>query len=171
MTLTGDSQFRIEADVDETDIGWITVGQEVAITFDAFPGETLEGRVVSIAPLASVDVGIVTYRVTVESEPTDLPLRGGMTATTEIVKEQREDVLLVPNLAISIDPASGRTFVTRQAGADVQRVEITTGLSTDALSEVTAGLEEGDVLVISSLSAREQFREMMGSSFLGGGGE
>ena len=171
MTLTGDSQFRIEADVDETDIGWISIGQEVAITFDAFPGETLEGQVVSIAPLASVDVGIVTYRVTVESEPTDLPLRGGMTATTEIVKEQREDALLVPNLAISIDPESGRKFVTRQAGADVQRVEITTGLSTDALSEVTAGLEEGDVLIISSLSAREQFREMMGSSFMGGGGE
>jgi hypothetical protein len=50
-------------------------------------------------------------------------------------------------------------------------VEITTGLSTDALSEVTAGLEEGDVLVISSLSAREQFREMMGSSFMGGDSE
>jgi hypothetical protein len=94
-----------------------------------------------------------------------------MTATTEIVREQREDVLLVPNLAISIDPESGRKFVTRQAGADVQRVEITTGLSTDALSEVTAGLEEGDVLVISSLSAREQFREMMGSSFMGGDSE
>jgi HlyD family secretion protein len=171
MTLTGNSQFRIEADVDEADIGWMAVGQEVAIDFDAFSGHTLRGYVVAIAPLASVDVGVVSYRVTIETEPTDLPLRGGMTANVEIVSDQRQDVLLVPNLAISIDPESGRKIVTRQTATGVQRVEIATGLSTDLFSEVTAGLAEGDVLLITSASAREQFREMMGSSFLGGGDE
>jgi HlyD family secretion protein len=171
MTLTGDSQFRIEADVDEADIGWMAIGQEVAIDFDAFPGNTLRGRVVAIAPLASVDVGIVSYRVTIESEPTDLPLRGGMTANTKIVRDQREDVLLVPNLAISIDPESGSKTVARQTATGVQLVEIGTGLSDDLYSEVTAGLEEDDVLIITSALAREQFREMMGSSFLGGDSE
>jgi HlyD family secretion protein len=171
MTLTGDRQFRIEADVDEADIGWMAIGQEVAIDFDAFPGNTLRGRVVAIAPLASVDVGIVSYRVTIESEPTDLPLRGGMTANTKIVRDQREDVLLVPNLAISIDPESGNKTVARQTATGVQLVEIGTGLSDDLYSEVTAGLEEGDVLIITSALAREQFREMMGSSFLGGDSE
>jgi HlyD family secretion protein len=168
MTLTGDSQFRIEADVDEADIGWMAIGQEVAIDFDAFPGHTLQGHVVAIAPLASVDVGVVSYRVTIESQPTDLSLRGGMTANTEFVKDQRQDVVLVPNLAISIDPESGRKIVARQMGEDMRRVEIATGLTTDLFSEVTAGLEEGDVVVITSPSAREQFREMMGSSFPGG---
>jgi HlyD family secretion protein len=171
MTLTGDSQFRIEADVDEADIGWMAIGQEVAIDFDAFPGQTLQGRVIAIAPLASVDVGVVSYRVTIESEATDLPLRGGMTANTEIVRDRRQDVLLVPNLAISIDPESGRKTVTRQTDAGIQRVEIATGLSTDLFSEVTAGLDDGDVVVITSASAREQFREMMGSSFMGGDSE
>jgi HlyD family secretion protein len=171
MTLTDDSQFRIEADVDEADIGWMAIGQEVAIDFDAFPGHTLQGHIVAIAPLASVDVGVVSYRVTIESEPTELPLRGGMTANTEIVRDRRQDVLLVPNLAISIDPESERKLVTRQTATGGQRVEIATGLSTDLFSEVTAGLEEGDVVIITSPSAREQFREMMGSSFLGGDSE
>jgi HlyD family secretion protein len=171
MTLAGGSQFRIEADVDEADIGWMAIGQEVAIDFDAFPGNTLQGHVVAIAPLASVDIGVVSYRVTIESEPTDLPLRGGMTANTEIVKDRSLDVLLVPNLAISIDPESGRKIVTRQTPTGAEQVEITTGLSTDFFSEVAVGLEEGDVVIITSPSAREQFREMMGSSFMGGDSE
>jgi hypothetical protein len=80
-------------------------------------------------------------------------------------------VLLVPNLAISIDPEGGQRIVTKQTATGAQRIEIATGLSTDLHSEVTAGLDEGDVVVISSPSAREQFREMMGSSFMGRDGE
>jgi RND family efflux transporter MFP subunit len=171
ITLVGDSQFTIEADVDEADIGGIQVGLQALITFDAFPGQTLEGQVVTIAPLASVDLGIVSYRVTVESGPTELPLRAGMTATTEIIKDRREGVLLVPNRAIALDPGTGRKFVDRQTAAGYERVEIATGLASDLFSEVLAGLEEGDELLISSSSDREQFREIMGSSLPGGGTE
>jgi hypothetical protein len=94
-----------------------------------------------------------------------------MTANTEILQDRRQDVLLVPNLAISVDAESGKKIVTRQTATGLQRVEIATGLRTDLFSEVTAGLAEGDVVVITSPSAREQFREMMSSSFLGGEGE
>jgi HlyD family secretion protein len=171
MTIVGDSRFTIEADVDEADIGWIEVGQEVQITFDAFPERAVAGRVLAIAPLASIDLGIVSYRVTIESQETDLPLRAGMTANTEIVKEQREGVLLVPNLAIALDAETGAKFVDRRTPTGMDRVEITTGLTTDAYSEVLSGLEEGDQVVISSLSAREQFRDLMGATFPGGSGE
>jgi HlyD family secretion protein len=171
MTLVGDSRFTIEADVDEADIGWILMGQEVKITLDAFPGQELAGRVLSVAPLADVDLGLVSYRVTIESQETDLPLRAGMTANTEIVKEQQEDALLVPNLAIALDAETGRKYVDRQTAAGIQRVEIATGLTTDVYSEVLQGLQEGDQVVISSQSAREQFRDLMGSTFSGGSDE
>jgi HlyD family secretion protein len=170
ITLIGDSQFTIQAEVDEAEIGWIEIGQAVLVTFDAFPDQEFAGRVLAVAPLASIDLGIVSYRVTVEIPETDLPLRAGMTANTEIVKEQRENVLLVPNLAIALDPATGQKYVDRQVPAGLERVEIETGLATDLYSEVLSGLEEGDPVVISSLSAREQFRELMGGSF-GGGNE
>jgi hypothetical protein len=94
-----------------------------------------------------------------------------MTANTEIVKEQREDVLLVPNLAISLDSETGRKYVDQQTAAGIQKVEITTGLTTDIYSEVLQGLQEGDLVVISSQSAREQFRDLMDSTFPGGGSE
>jgi HlyD family secretion protein len=171
MTLVRDSQFTIEADVDEADIGWIEIGQAVKITFDAFPGREMAGQVLAIAPLASVDLGIVSYRVTIESKTTDLPLRAGMTANTEIVKERREDVLLVPNLAIALDPESGLKYVDLRTATGLERVAIETGLTTDTYSEVRSGLEEGDMVVISSLSDRDQFRQLMDSTFSGGSRE
>jgi HlyD family secretion protein len=171
MTLVGDSQFTIEADVDEADIGWIEIGQEVKIAFDAFADRELTGRVLAIAPLASVDLGIVYYRVTIQSQETDLPLRAGMTANTEIVREQREDVLLVPNLAIALDARTGRKYVDRHTATGIERVEIETGLTTALYSEVLSGLQEGDPVVISSLSARQQFRELMDATISGGSSE
>ena len=171
MTLVGDSQFTIEADVDEADIGWIDVGQAVKITIDAFPEQELAGRVLAIAPLASIDLGIVSYRVTIESQETSLPLRAGMTANTEIVKDQREGVLLVPNLAVALDTETGRKYVDRRTATGMERVEIETGLTTDIYSEVLSGLNVGDLVVVSSLSAREQFRDLMDATFSGSSNE
>lgn len=171
VTLLGESQFSIEADVDEADIGSMVIGQEVQITFDAFPGETLTGRVIAIAPQASIDLGVVSYRVTIETGSTDLPLRAGMTANAEVVKEKRDGVLLAPNVAISVDPETGRKHVMRKTESGVEQVEITTGLTTDLYSEVVSGLSAGDQVVVSSGSSSNLLRDMMGGSLLGGGGE
>jgi HlyD family secretion protein len=168
MTLVDNSLFSIEADVDEADIGGIAEGQEVMLTFDALPDQKLVGKVLSIAPLASVDLGIVTYRVTIASGASDLRLRAGMTANVEIIQDRREDVLLVPNEAIALDPISGRRFVEKKTASGTEQVEITTGLTTDVYSQVLSGLEEGDQVVLSSLSFREQFRDLLDSSFSGG---
>jgi multidrug efflux pump subunit AcrA (membrane-fusion protein) len=142
----------------------------VQITFDAFLGETLIGKVVAIAPQASLDVGVVSYQVTIETSSTDLPLRAGMTANVEIVKEKREGVLLVPNVAISVDPETGHRYVVRETNSGVELVEITTGLITDLYSEVLSGLAAGDQVAVSNASSRDQLRDLMGGSFLGGAG-
>jgi HlyD family secretion protein len=171
VTLLGESQFSIEADVDEADIGSMVIGQEVQITFDAFPGDALTGRVIAIAPQASIDLGVVSYRVTIETDSADMPLRAGMTANAEVVKEKRDGVLLVPNVAIAVDPETGRKYVMRKTESGVEQVEITTGLTTDLYSEVVSGLAAGDQVVVSSGSNSDILRDMMGGSLLGGGGD
>ena len=171
VTLLGESQFSIEADVDEADIGSMALGQQVQITFDAFPGDTLTGRVIAIAPQASTDLGVVSYRVTIETGSTVLPLRAGMTANAEVVKEKRDRVLLVPNVAIAVDPETGLKYVMRKTQSGVEQVEITTGLTTDLYSEVVSGLAAGDQVVVSSGSSSDLLRDMMGGSLLGRGSE
>jgi len=161
IILVDDNLFRIEADVDEADIGWVQVGQEAQVTLDAFPGHGLTGRVTAMAPSATLDGGIVSYQVTIELSPTDLSLRGGMTANVEIVREQRADVLLVPNAAIWIDPDTGQTFVEKTVGGEIIAVPIEQGIADEQVSEVLSGLEEGDQLVIRSVSLRDRFRKVV----------
>jgi HlyD family secretion protein len=159
FVLTDLSAYHIDVSVDEIDIGSVAVGQQVTVTLDALPGETLAGQVEQIAETAQLDSGVVSYKVRVSLEPSSAPLRAGMTANVDIVIERRQDVLLVPNRFITIDRLTGRTFVDHLAGQDVQPIEIQTGLRDETYSEVLAGLEEGDVVVLVQQSSRDQLRE------------
>ncbi|MGD8626071.1 MAG: efflux RND transporter periplasmic adaptor subunit [Anaerolineae bacterium] len=159
FVLTDFSSYHIDVIVDEIDIGRVAVGQQVTITLDALPGETLAGQIEQIAETAQLDSGVVSYKVRVNLEPSDAPLRAGMTANVDIVTERREDVLLVPNRFITIDRLTGRTFVDHLVGQEIQAIEIQTGLRDETYSEVLAGLQEGDVVVLVQRSSRDQLRE------------
>ncbi|MGD8736640.1 MAG: efflux RND transporter periplasmic adaptor subunit, partial [Anaerolineae bacterium] len=160
--LTDLSQYHIEVTVDEIDIGRVAEGQAVTITLDALPDETLSGYVDHIADTAQLDTGVVTYAVTIRLNPTTAPLRVGMTTNVDIVTEERDDVLLVPNRFIRIDRTTGQAFVERAQGDQVQPIEIQIGLRDETSSEVLAGLEEGDTVVLVQQSSQEQLRSMMG---------
>ena len=161
FVLTDLSGYHIDVTVDEIDIGRISVGQPATITLDALPGETLTGQVEQIADTAQLDTGVVTYRVTAQLDPSDAPLRVGMTANVDIVTERRESVLLVPNRFVRIDRTSSQTFVDRADGDQVQPIEIEIGLRDEAVSEVLAGLNEGDMVVLIKESSREQLQRVM----------
>jgi len=161
VTLVDDSLFKIKAEVDEADVGWVEVGQEAQVTLDAFPGHGLTGHVTTIAPSATLDGGIVSYQVTIELGPTDLPLRGGMTANVEIVREQRDNVLLIPNSAIWIDPDTGQTFVEKMVDGEIVITPIEQGIADEQVSEVLEGLEERDQLAVRSVSLRDRFRDVV----------
>jgi len=163
FVLTDLSGYHVDVTVDEIDIGRLQEGQAVTITLDALPGERLGGHVDRIAETAQLDSGVVTYKVTVNLRPDPAPLRAGMTANVDIVTERREDVLLVPNRFVRIDRATGQAFVDKAVGEGIQSVEIQIGLRDESYSEVLAGLEEGDVVVLIKQSSREQLqRAMMG---------
>jgi len=157
--LTDLSRYHIDAMIDEIDIGRIAEGQPVTITLDALSGETLTGRIDRVAKTAEVDSGVVTYKVTISLDPTAAALRSGMTANADIVTERRDSVLLAPNRFIRIDRLTGRTFVDRLVGGQVQPAEIQIGLRDEFSSEVLAGLAEGDLIVLIEASSRQQLQQ------------
>jgi HlyD family secretion protein len=169
IVLTDPTSYYVDLYIDETEIGQVQVGQPVVITPDAFPNEEIEGEVTAIKSIGTVSGGIVTYEVRVEIVPTEVPIRPDMTASATVVVEEKENVLLIPNRAIRregdvmyvevLDPSGG---------TEVRRVAIATGASNDAMTEVTAGLEEGDV-VVTSVVRGDEFQGPMG--MFGGGGE
>ncbi len=163
VVLVDISTFHIDVEIDEIDISQITDGQEVLITLDALPDEEIAGHVEAIAPTASVDGGVVSYVVTVAIEPTDAHLRPGMSANTTITTDRKDDALVVPNRYIQIDRESGKMYVERlEEDGLTSRVEIQTGMRDELSSEVLAGLEEGDTLVLRSLSGRERLQRTFG---------
>jgi HlyD family secretion protein len=159
FVLTDLSRHHIDVMIDEIDIGRITEGQAVTITLDALPGETLTGRIEQVAQTAQVDSGVVTYKVSISLDPTSAALRAGMTANAEIVTERRDGVLLAPNRFIRIDRQTAKTFVDRLVGGQVQPIEIQIGLRDEFSSEVLAGLEDGDLIVLIKASSREQLQQ------------
>ncbi|NIO70082.1 MAG: efflux RND transporter periplasmic adaptor subunit [Anaerolineae bacterium] len=163
VVLADISKFHIDVEIDEIDISQITEGQEVLITLDALPDEEINGHVEAIAPTATVDGGVVSYVVTVAIEPTDASLRAGMSANTTITTARNENALVVPNRYIQVDRENGKMYVERlEEDGLTSRVEIQTDMRSEFDSEVVAGLEEGDILVLRSLSGRERLQRTFG---------
>ncbi|MBK8900991.1 MAG: efflux RND transporter periplasmic adaptor subunit [Anaerolineaceae bacterium] len=167
VELFNPDSLELVLDVDEVDISSIILGQEAVITLETWPDEQVAATVVSIAPrnTASQGSGLVTYAVYLALGETELPIRVGMTANANLITAQRNNVLLVPNRAITPDRNAGKYYVTR---ADGEVVEVTIGLRDAANTQITSGLAEGDELIIETSQPVEGFLPGPGGGPFGG---
>lgn len=108
--------MQVEADVDEADIGRVRPGLPVTFTVDAFAGRNFRGSVQQVRQLAEKVQNVVTYTVVVSADNTSGELLPGMTANVQIVLDQRNAVLRVPNAALRFRPP-GATPAAPQGGA------------------------------------------------------
>ncbi|MBN8605942.1 MAG: efflux RND transporter periplasmic adaptor subunit [Caulobacterales bacterium] len=99
------SRLQANITVDEADIGEVNEGQAVRFTVDAFPDREFEGRVSQVRQQGVAESGVVSYTVVVEADNPGRQLLPGMTANADIVLEQRDEVLRVPNTALRFVPA------------------------------------------------------------------
>lgn len=87
VVVVGDlSRLRVEIeDLSEADVGRLSTDQRADLTFEAFPGRKVPGRVARISPMNNAKGGGVNYDVVIEFVGGDLPpIRWGMTAHAEI---------------------------------------------------------------------------------------
>ena len=148
IVLADLTAFHVDVGVDEIDVGKLSEGLRVELSVDALPGVPVGGGVERIAPTARESAGVVSYLVTIVIDPTNAPIRAGMSAIVEIITDARDNALVIPNRFIRIDRTTGRAYVNVRRGDQVEEVEIITGLRNDSESEVLQGLGEGDALII-----------------------
>lgn len=154
-------QMQIEASIPEADIGGLTIGQRVEFSVDAFAERSFTGRVRQVRNNYSVQQNVVTYSVIIDASNEDQVLRPGMTAYLRIDVDRRDQALRIPNAALryatsqeTTASAPSRGASTRpiyRLGADgsAQRIEVNTGLSDSAFTELRdTSLREGDTLII-----------------------
>lgn len=98
------TQMEIEASIDESDIGFIQLGQPVNYTVDAYADKDFSGKVQEIRLQPQVISNVVIYTVVINTDNPNQHLLPGMTANLDIITNEANDALLVPVTALSFQP-------------------------------------------------------------------
>ena len=168
----------VEAEVSQTQLASIKVGQTAACTIDGLTDGSFDAKIVSIStqPASSSSTGSSSSATeyTVDLTPKGLPslARSGMTGSLTVTIASRSNVLVVPTSAVS-GTASASFVRVMQNGVPTYR-EVTTGLTTSSLTQITSGLVSGEVVVTgtytNSASSTSTTTTTGGFGGLGGGG-
>lgn len=137
--------LRVRANVDQVDLGRVQPGQPVVISANAFPGRRWMGAISELVPNVVVKDSRSVAEGLARLEPPTDGLVPGMTVDVEIVVAEAPDVLTLPNEAVITE--GEQTYVYRVNGRRLRKTPITTGLSSVSEIAVTAGLEDGAVVV------------------------
>jgi len=98
------TQMELHVDVDEADVGQVKEGQDAEFTVDAYPSKSFPAKITEVHFASQTVDGVVTYETVLRVDNSGLLLRPGMTATADIMVNQIEDALLVPNAALRFKP-------------------------------------------------------------------
>jgi len=169
ITIQDTNELIIATQVDEYDISTLKEGMRAVIKTDATREDELEGKITFLAPIPTENTNSVTYRVEISLEKQDERLRLGMTAKTNIILEDKENVVTVPYESILTDE-EGNNYVTlverAEDGTTSQRnVTVTVGTEGDYYVEVSSEeeLEGKEVLIpTSGGNALEDLMSLMG---------
>jgi HlyD family secretion protein len=141
------SSLLVDVEVSEVDINTVSIGQPVTLTFDAILGKEYHGEILEASQAGTVDQGVVNFTVTVELTDADSLVKPGMTAGVNIVVEEMQDVLLIPNRAVRL--VDGERVVYVLVDDQPVKKEIRLGSSSDTMSVLTSGdVQEGDLIVL-----------------------
>jgi len=166
MVIDDTSSFVAVMPFAETDAARLAANQTTAFTFDAIPNLTISGHVLSISPSATVVSNVVDYYVSFVLNRTDPRLREGMTANASVTVAQADNAVRVPNDAVRT--AGGTTMVTVLSKGQQVPTEVITGVVGDTYTEIKAGLNDGDTVVLPAL--RTTTGTGNGSNLVRGGG-
>lgn len=144
-------RLMVTAQVDETDMARVKLGQEVNVTVDAYPNEKVLGKVTRIAFEAKTVNNVTLYEILIEPRTPAPFMRSGMTTTVQFILDERSDVATLPATAIKY--LDSKTFVLKgtidKKGRleDVktpEKIPVELGLSDGKMVEIAKGLSVGD---------------------------
>ena len=168
----------VVAQVDETDMAKIELGQKTNLTLDAYPDESITAAVTHIAFEARTVSNVTMYDVQVSPSSVPDTMRSGMTANVSFNVAEKAGILLLP--ASAVHSEKGRSLVYlkdrgeagRQGQKEPSATEIETGLTDGKMVEVLSGVTENDIVLQAVASRSDKRNDSPGNPFspFGGGG-
>lgn len=141
FTIALDGATEIRVPFDERNLPLLALQQKAAVITDAYPNQPFPAHINFIAPSIDAQRGTVDVRLTVDPVPDFL--RQDMTVSVNVETNKRERTLVIPNDALS-SISGNKAMVILVRDRKIQRHPITLGLRGLVMSEVVAGLKEGD---------------------------
>lgn len=138
----------IEGELDESDASAVRSGMPVEVTIDGLDGMAAEGRIERVSQVAQVDQnGLATFAVIVTLDEQIDGLASGMTVRMQVVTDRAADVLMIPTAAVSRRDGTPVVDVLDDSGT-VKATQVSLGKTDGKVVEVTAGLTEGQQVVV-----------------------
>jgi HlyD family secretion protein len=149
VTMADLQSLMVEADVSESNLDKVRVGQPCEISLDAIPDRRFPGEVHMIVPTADRSKATVLTKVKfLEFDDRILPEMSAKAAflSRPLEAAERRPRLAAPRAALLTK--NGRTLAFRLEGARAQLVQVSLGPAMNDLMEITGGLKEGDRVVV-----------------------
>ena len=144
-TVANMNDLIFDGNIDETEVGRLHVGLPVRITVGALQDVHFDAALEYISPKATESGGTNLFEIKASvSVPDSITIRSGYSANAEIVLQQVQDVLTLPESAIQYE--GEQTYVFVLEGADYVRRDVVTGLSDGVNIEIKEGLKEGETV-------------------------
>ncbi|HUC10627.1 MAG TPA: efflux RND transporter periplasmic adaptor subunit [Stellaceae bacterium] len=131
----------------------ISVGQQVDVTADAFPGRVFTARISTIEPQVSADTRTMEVQATMDNP--DDALLPGMFVNAAVVLPPRPDTMIVPETAVEYTLYGDSVYVIKDDGKDASghpilravRTLVKTGARWDGKVAILSGLKPGERVV------------------------
>lgn len=140
----------VRAQVDETDIGKVKLGQAATIGLDAYPETKIKAAVEHIYYESKIVNNVTIYEV--DLIPEDVPsfFRSGMNASIDFIEQRKESVLLIPLEAVHKEKEASFVFVSAGAGKEPIKRIVELGAADERNVEIISGVTADDKLMIRS---------------------
>jgi Cu(I)/Ag(I) efflux system membrane fusion protein len=146
MTLNGLATVWVDAALPQSLAGTVQAGTPVSVTVDAQPGRTFNGAVETVLP--DVDATTRTQRARIVLDNRDGALSPGMFTQVQLRPAGAQAQLVVPSEALIVSGNQSRVIVA-ESGGHFRAVSVRAGRSVGGSTEVLAGLDDGQKIVVS----------------------
>ncbi|MBN1405591.1 MAG: efflux RND transporter periplasmic adaptor subunit [Candidatus Omnitrophica bacterium] len=141
-------QLIIRAQVDETDIGSIKLGQDAVVTIDAYPENSIKAKTGHIYYESETVNNVTMYNVDLVPETVPDFFRSGMNATINFIKNNKADALLVPSEAVTREKDKAYLSLKRKGDKEIIRQEVKLGIPDGKNIEVISGIKADDAIMV-----------------------
>jgi HlyD family secretion protein len=149
------SQMLVRTYVDEPDIGRLTVGQKIEVTWDALPGRIWNGNVSTVPATVKLHGARNVGEVTCAVDNHDLRLLPNVNVGVTVILAEHKDVLTLLREAVRNDDS--KPYVYQISDGKLKRQDVDVALQNLTEVEITGGLQEHAQVVLSSVDAKPLF--------------